>query len=126
MLKDVVEKGVASILARWMLESRAESLYSAIERSGALRPDEIGKLREEIKVYLERVRDDGAPYADLIGQAIGDLRRLAPSFVDLARTAGSMAAHAVLKAVEERNAHLGSRDASAPQPVDASPSTETT
>ena len=100
MLRYAFEKGMASLLARWMLESKGDALFRSIERAGALPPEEIAQLRADRKKYLERVRDEGAPYAEVVRSALNDMQ---PSVSELTRGAPAaamgMAARA-LKAVE--------------------------
>lgn len=76
------------MIARWMLEGRHEAIFASIERAGALPPEEIATLRQEIRHHLEHVRDEGAPYADMLVATAGELL---PAVTELARGARSAA-----------------------------------
>ena len=100
MLRYAFEKGMASLLARWMLESKGDALFRSIERAEALPPEEIAQLRADRKRYLQGVRDEGAPYAEIVRSALKDMR---PSVSELTRGAPAAAmgmAERALKAVE--------------------------
>ena len=73
MMRHALEKGVASIIARFLLESRHDALFAAIARADALPPEEIAQLREETLAHLAKVRDDGAPYADAVTVALKEV-----------------------------------------------------
>ena len=96
MIRHAFERGVASLIARWMLEGRHEAIFRSIERAGALPPEEITALRAEIQVHLEQVRDEGAPYAEVMVATAGELL---PGVADLARGARSVALSAAAQAL---------------------------
>jgi len=96
VFRHAAERGLASLIARWMLEGRHDTIFRSIERSGALPPEEIDTLREEIRAHLEKVRDEGAPYADLVMATVGDLL---PGLTGLAKGARSVALSAAAQAL---------------------------
>lgn len=78
MIREVFEKGVASIVARYLLEGSAEALLARIAQSGALTPQQLDRLRGETLDNLQRVRDEGAPYAHLVMQALQEAGKALP------------------------------------------------
>ncbi len=106
MMRQGLEKGVAALIARFLLESRSDAIFASIARAGALPPEEIDKLREETLAHLREVRDEGAPYADAmvvalreIGLAVLDNSpglKAAGTFAT--RTAGAAVQHAMKRA----------------------------
>ena len=73
MMRQGLEKGLAALIARFLLESRHEALFASIARAGALPPEEIDRLREETLAHLRAVRDEGAPYADAMMVALREI-----------------------------------------------------
>lgn len=71
MLARAIEKGLASVIARWMLEGHADAVLDRVAAAGALAPEEIDALRGQTRERLRKVRDDGAPYAALLEEALG-------------------------------------------------------
>lgn len=69
MIGRAVEKGLASLVARWMLEGQSDAILDRVLSAGALEPAEIDALRAQTRGKLERVRDEGAPYAAMLGEA---------------------------------------------------------
>ena len=68
MIAKALEKGVASVVARWMLEGHADAVLDRVAAAGALPPEELAELRARSRARLERVRDEGAPYAQMLGE----------------------------------------------------------
>lgn len=73
MIRDGFEKGLSSLVARWMLDGSAESVLERVAKSGALPPEQVEKLRQDTLEHLQKVRDDGAPYADMATAALREL-----------------------------------------------------
>lgn len=102
-MRHALEKGVASMIARFLLESRHDAVFAAIARADALPPEEIDELRTETLAHLAKVRDEGAPYADAVAVAVreaaGAIAELSPGLTTAAtfaqRTARAAVAHAV-------------------------------
>lgn len=69
MIGRAVEKGLASMVARWMLEGQSDAILDRVLSAGALDAAEVEALRSQTRVKLERVRDEGAPYAAMLGEA---------------------------------------------------------
>ncbi len=70
MIGRAVEKGLASLIARWMLDGHADAVLDRVVAAGALDAAEIEALRAQTRARLGKVRDDGAPYAALILEAL--------------------------------------------------------
>ncbi len=73
MIRDGFEKGLASVVARWMLQGGAESVLDRVAKSGALHPEQLEKLRKDTLDHLIKVREDGAPYADMATAALREI-----------------------------------------------------
>lgn len=71
MIGRAVEKGLASLIARWMLEGHADALLDRVAAAGALSEAEIAELRATTRARLGKVQQDGAPYAELLVDALG-------------------------------------------------------
>lgn len=91
------------MIAKVLLETRHDALFAAIARADALPPDEIAKLRAETLAHLQKVRQEGAPYADAVTVAIkevvGTVAEMNPSAAAMtsiaAKTAKSAFSHAM-------------------------------
>jgi predicted RNA-binding Zn ribbon-like protein len=70
MLGRALERGLASLVARWMLEGHADALLDRVAAAGALDAVEIASLREDTRKRLGKVQVDGALYADLLVDAV--------------------------------------------------------
>lgn len=109
MLRHAIERGISGLIARWMLQGRAEAVFASIARAGALSPEEIAQLRAETLAHLQAVEKEGAPYAEMV---LAAARELLPGFARLAAqartTATSIAAEALraaAQAVDPASAH---------------------
>ncbi len=78
MMREVFEKGLASTVAKWMLDGSADALIERVAAAGVLRPEEVAALRQETRAHLERVRDEGAPYAELVSTALREVGKTLP------------------------------------------------
>jgi hypothetical protein len=72
VFRDVIEKGLASWLARLMLEDRLDPLFSKIEETGVLKPEEAAKLKDDTRRRLEAVERDGLEYRRMADKALRD------------------------------------------------------
>lgn len=61
------------MVARWMLDGSAEALIERVAKSGALTPQQLEKLRTETLDNLRKVKDEGAPYADMATAALREV-----------------------------------------------------
>ncbi len=68
MIGRAVEKGLTSLVARWMLEGQSDAILDRVLSAGALDATEVEALRTQTRVRLERLRDEGAPYAAMLGE----------------------------------------------------------
>lgn len=91
MIRQVFERGFASVVARFMLDGSAEALFDRIALVGALPPDDLAKLRVETRVYLEKVREEGAPYSELALGTIREVLAVLPQLKDAAKWGGASA-----------------------------------
>jgi hypothetical protein len=91
MIRHVLERGLASIVARVLLDGGAEALLQRVEKSGVLKPDDIERLRRDTRAHLEKVRDEGAAYADVVQAALKEFAVHLPEVQDILRQAGKLA-----------------------------------
>ena len=95
MMRHALEKGVASVVARFLLQARHDAVFAAIARADALPPEELEKLRAETLAHLEKVRDEGEPYAEAVSAAVQEVfataKRSSPTLTTGLSTAGSLA-----------------------------------
>ena len=87
MIRRVAEYGLSSLFAGWMLEGGADLVFERIERSGALKPEELARLKEDIRSHLQSVRDEGRVQAELLRTAAKVAVSAVPQATGLARTA---------------------------------------
>ncbi len=69
MIGRAVEKGLSSVVARWMLQGASDAILDRVAATSALEPSEIEALRKQSRAKLERVRDDGAPFVAMFADA---------------------------------------------------------
>lgn len=91
-MRDAFEKGLASVVARWMLEGSAEAVIARVAKSGVLGADEVEQLRRETTEHLQKVRDDGAAYAEVVTTALKEVAAHLPLGGLAAAAAGAAAA----------------------------------
>lgn len=72
-MRDAFEKGLASVVARWMLDGSAEAVIARVAKSGVLGPEEVENLRRETTEHLQKVRDEGAAYAEVVTTALKEV-----------------------------------------------------
>lgn len=107
MLGQALEKAVAGVVARWLLDGGADAVLAKVAATQALPPEELEALRAEAFVRLERVRAEGAPYIQVMGEVAGALWQqgrstAAGSGVAQAATAVGPLLAAVLRAATAR------------------------
>ncbi len=73
MMREAFEKGLASVVARWMLDGSAEAVIARVAKSGALKPEEVDALRRDTTEHLQKVRDEGAAYAEVVTTALKEV-----------------------------------------------------
>lgn len=78
MIRDVFEKGLASTVARWMLDGSADAVIERVAQAKVLKPEELEALRRDTRAHLEKVRDEGAPYAELVATALREVAKNLP------------------------------------------------
>lgn len=78
MIREVMEKGIGSLVARWMLQGSAGALLDKVAASGVLSPAELDKLKADTEAHLRRVEADGAPYADVALTALQEVAKVIP------------------------------------------------
>jgi hypothetical protein len=116
VIRHVFERGLASIIARWMLEGTSDALFERIAKVGALKPEEAEKLQRETREHLERVRDEGAPQADAVLAVLKGVLASLPDLKTVAATATRAAVHVAAKSAEAAAARaqdLSAKDAAA-------------
>lgn len=105
MIREVFERGLASIVARLMLEGGAEAVFARIEKAHALPPQELAKLRADTLAHLQRVKAEGAPYTDAVTAAWREVAGHLPDLQTVARMAGSTLASVAARSAEAAAAH---------------------
>ncbi len=108
MLRIALERGLSSMIAKWMLDGRADTVLDRVVKSGALPPAEIAALRAQTNARLQQVRDEGAPYADMIAEALGGVRAALPDLAAILRSADGSNARVVAAAVADELARRAS------------------
>lgn len=83
-----------------MLEGGAESVFARIEKAGALKPDELEKLKAETFARLEKARDEGAPYVDTVTAVWREVAGHLPDLQSVVRVAGSTLASVAARSAE--------------------------
>jgi hypothetical protein len=78
VIREVFEKGVASIVARYLLEGSADAVLERVAKAGVLTPDQLERLRHDSIAHLQHVRDEGAPYAQVVLQALQEAGKVLP------------------------------------------------
>lgn len=78
MIREVMEKGIGSLVARWMLQGSASALLDRVAAAGVLSPAELDKLRTDTEAHLRRVEAEGAPYADVALTALQEVAKVVP------------------------------------------------
>jgi len=126
MLRIALERGLSSLIAKWMLEGRADIVLDRVAKAGALPPEEIEALRLQTAVRLEQVRDDGALYADMVTDALSGVRAALPDLASIMQSSDASSARVVAAAVADelaRRAADAARTAAKQwQPTEAAPS----
>ena len=124
MIRHVVERGLSSVVAKLLLEGGADALLARVERSGALKPEDMARVRKETLDHLAQVRDDGAAYADVVWTGLREVGAHLPEFQQLLRQAGGLAVAVAQRSAEaaaERARDLAAARAQAPA---SAPSTD--
>ena len=100
VIRQAFEKGLASMMARWMLDHGSEAVFERVSRSGALTPEALEQLRSETRVYLEKVREEGAPYSEAVLSVWQEVASHLPDLSALAQVAGRTAVHVAARSAE--------------------------
>jgi len=101
MLRIALERGLSSLIAQWMLDGRADGVLDRVARAGALPPEEIEALRVQTAARLQKVREEGAPYADMVTDALGGMRSALPELATMLRTTDTSSARVIAAAVAD-------------------------
>ncbi|MSP93246.1 MAG: hypothetical protein EXR79_15865 [Myxococcales bacterium] len=91
MIRHVVERGLASVVAKLLLDGGAEALLARVERAGVLKPEDMARVRRETLDHLGRVHDDGAAYADVMWAGLKEVGAHLPEFQQILRQVGGLA-----------------------------------
>ncbi len=100
VLRQAFEKGMASVMARWMLDHGSDAVFERIAHANALTPDALEQLRKETRVYLEKVREEGAPYSEAVLSVWQEVAKHLPDLSTLTQTAGKVALQVAVKSAE--------------------------
>jgi hypothetical protein len=78
VIRDAMEKGLQSLVARWMLAGSADALLDRVAKSGVLSAADLDKLRADTSQYLNKVEAEGAPYAEMALTALKEVAKVVP------------------------------------------------
>ena len=106
MWRQAFERGVAGLVAKQLLARRVDLVFAPIERAGALRPEQLAKLRAELTANLEKAEAEGAPYAEVIAVTARELTARWPDVRDAFAGVGRAAFDAAQKATEAARAEV--------------------
>jgi len=100
VLRQAFEKGMASVMARWMLDHGSDAVFERIARANALTPEALEQLKKETRVYLEKVREEGAPYSEAVLTVWQEVAKHLPDFGAVTQTAGRVALQVAARSAE--------------------------
>jgi len=106
MWRQAFERGLAGLVAKQLLSSRVDAVFAPIERAGALKPEQLAKLRAELTANLQRAEADGAPYLDIANSALRELLTRWPDVRDAMAGVGRVAMDAAQKATDAARAEV--------------------
>jgi hypothetical protein len=113
VIRHVFERGLASLIARWMLEGTSDALFERIAKAGALDAEQAEKLRRETRAHLEQVRDEGGAQADVVLAMMRGVLASLPDVRSLTETATRAAVHVAARAAEAAAARAQDRSGQA-------------
>lgn len=100
MWRVALERGLAGIVAKQLLASRVDMVFAPIERSGALKPEQLAKLKAELTANLQKAEAEGKPYVDILSVALGELLSRWPDVKVALAGVSQVAVEAAQKATE--------------------------
>lgn len=106
MWRHALERGLAGLIAKHLLDGRVDSVFSRIEQSGALTPERIAKLRAEVEANLHKAKVEGEPYADVVPAAMREVLARVPDLREALTGIGKTAAEAARNAAEVAKAEI--------------------
>ncbi len=104
MWRQALERGLAGLVAKQLLAAKVDLVFGPIERAGAMKPEQIAKLRAELTANLQKAEAEGAPYADVLSVAARELLTRWPDVRDAFAGVGRVAVDAAHKAAEAARA----------------------
>ncbi len=106
MWRQALERGLAGLVAKQLLAGKVDLVFAPIERAGALKPEQLAKLRAELTANLQKAEAEGAPYTDVVTVALRELVTRWPEVRDAVAGVGRVAADAAHKATEAARAEV--------------------
>ena len=106
MWRHALERGLAGLVAKQLLAAKVDLVFGPIERAGAMKPEQIAKLRAELTANLQKAEAEGAPYADVLNVAARELLTRWPDVRDAFAGVGRVAVDAAHKAAEAARAEV--------------------
>ncbi len=107
-MRQVIERGLSALIARWLLDGGAEAVFSRIENAKALRPEELAQLRADTEQRLRAVHQEGQAYLETATGVLQGLSAIVPDLQGLMRIAGSTVATVAARSAESAAAHAQS------------------
>ena len=101
-----LERGLAGAVAKQLLAGKVDLVFAPIERAGALRPEQLAKLRAELTANLQKAEAEGAPYVDMVSVAAREMLTRWPDVRDAVVGVGRVAVDAAQKAAEAARAEV--------------------
>jgi hypothetical protein len=101
-----LERGLAAVVAKQLLASRIDLVFGPIERAGALKPEQLAKLKAELTANLQKAEVEGAPYAEVLSVASRELAARWPDVREAFAGVGRAAFEAAQKASEAARAEV--------------------
>ncbi len=106
MWRQALERGLGGLIAKQLLAGKVDLVFGPIERAGALKPEQLAKLRAELTANLQKAEAEGAPYADVVTVAVRELTARWPEVRDAFAGVGRAAVDAAQKAAEAARAEV--------------------
>ncbi len=101
-----LERGLAGAVAKQLLAGKVDLVFAPIERAGALKPEQLAKLRAELTANLQKAEAEGAPYVDMVTVAAREMLTRWPDVRDAVAGVGRVAVDAAHKAAEAARAEV--------------------
>ena len=106
MWRMALERGLSAIVAKQLREARLDALFAQVGKMGAMKPEQITKLRAELEANLRKAEAEGGPYADVLTVALRELTGRLPDVREALNGVGRAAAEAASKTADAARAEV--------------------